>query len=35
MFTLFKVRLGWFVAVLAKLLYLCHLSVDLNVLYVK
>ena len=30
-----KVRLRWFGADLVKLQYLCHLSWDLNVLYVK
>ena len=30
-----KVRLRWFGTDLAKLLYLCHLSGDVNVLYVK
>ena len=30
-----KVRLRWFGAGLAKLLYLCHLSGDLYVLYIK
>ena len=31
----FKVRLRWCGADLAKLLYFCHLSGDLNVLYIK
>ena len=30
-----KVRLRWFGADLVKLQYLCHLSWDLNVLYIK
>ena len=33
--TMLKVRLRWFWADLVKLQYLCHLSWDLNVLYVK
>ena len=31
----FKVRLRWFRADLVKLQYLCYLSWDLNVLYIK
>ena len=33
--SLFKVRQRWFGSDFVKLQYLCHLSWDLNVLYVK